>query len=229
MDHDLEVLIARHGFVGRDGQRRVPDPRWALDDPRLRPIGRRQAERLGRRLAEDPDGPPGQIVASPLWRTAETAQLVAEALDLRFRVDAGLMEICHPRMLGVFQGLQPREAELLFDRLENPDALEGRWWPHEAETGAGCCARVALAMERMLDGWRRDGLRRILLVGHGGSTDAALDWLTRPGASGRGHDLCGLSQVLLPGGRRPGELLRLNCQRHLEAEPQLVVDSARVH
>ncbi len=80
----MELYLLRHAHAG--------DPaKWTGDDAD-RPLssrGRRQADRLGRLLAEaglEPDA----IVASPKARAAQTAEMVAEALGGRARTDERL-------------------------------------------------------------------------------------------------------------------------------------------
>lgn len=211
----LRVYVVRHGKVGRPGERKVPDPRWAREDPRLLPVGRRMAEAVGRRLAAEELDYPLRIVASPLWRTSETAQLIAEALETRFCVEPGMMEICLPPMHAAFRGLTPQEAGLVFDRLENPEALLGSWWPAAPETRESCRARVAATLDRLLPRWQAEGVRGVVLVGHGASTDAAVAHLAGLEDCPGGHDLCGVSQLDLFGYAPPARLGAVNCQKHL--------------
>lgn len=78
---DLELYLLRHAHAGNATD-------WVGDDS-LRPLsgkGRRQAEKLGRHLAElhlEPDS----IVSSPKLRALETAQLMADVLGLAVTVD----------------------------------------------------------------------------------------------------------------------------------------------
>ena len=78
---NLELYLLRHAHAGNATD-------WVGDDS-LRPLsakGRRQAEKLGRHLAElhfEPDS----IVSSPKLRALETAQLMADDLGLAVTVD----------------------------------------------------------------------------------------------------------------------------------------------
>lgn len=224
MSHEatsLEVYVTRHGNVGKRGLRAIADPRWDVDDPRLLPQGRRQAEHTGRRLAELglPKPPFTRIVSSPLWRTLETAQLIAEVLELRIQAEPGIMEFCHPKMIPSFRGLNDQEAALIFDRLENAAILRERWWPAEPETPETCRARVGRALDRLVPLWRAEGLRCVLLVGHGASTDAAVAHLAGLERCPSGHDNCGISKVTLTPDAAVGALDFVNCTRHLTPEP----------
>ena len=81
---DVELCLLRHAHAG--------DPlEWAGPDEE-RPLssrGRKQAERLGRLLAEIGFAPT-VILSSPKRRAMETAQIVASALDLPMRTEDGL-------------------------------------------------------------------------------------------------------------------------------------------
>lgn len=208
------VYVTRHGFAGRPDGEGAGDPRWKHEDPRLLPLGRSQAERLGRRLAKLEDEKP-LLVSSPLWRTAETAQLIAEALDCTFIVDPGIMEFCHPKMIQVFAGLNPAGARAAFDRLANAELLECPWWPAQPETRETCRARTASALARGLPRWSASGARVVVLVGHGASADTAVECLAAPPVPDTGHDNCGLSLIHFSNGAPPGRLEYMNCLKHL--------------
>ncbi|HZM73123.1 MAG TPA: histidine phosphatase family protein [Candidatus Polarisedimenticolia bacterium] len=82
----LRLYLLRHADAG--------DPMaWTSDDA-LRPLsakGRRQAERLARHLVAigfETDA----IISSPKLRARETAEIVADALDLTVRLDERLAE-----------------------------------------------------------------------------------------------------------------------------------------
>lgn len=81
-----ELLLLRHAHAG-------DSTTWQGDDD-LRPLtekGRRQAERLGRLLAAA-GFTPDAVLASPLVRARETAEIVADDLGLSVRRDARLGE-----------------------------------------------------------------------------------------------------------------------------------------
>jgi broad specificity phosphatase PhoE len=102
---DATLVFVRHGESTAIVEGRF---QGHLDVP-LSESGRRQAELVARRLARPhespalpiPDGPPVEIVHSPLTRAAETARTIAASAaaldafgaDPPVRADAGLMEI----------------------------------------------------------------------------------------------------------------------------------------
>ena len=80
----IELCLLRHAHAG-DGAT------WVGDDE-VRPLtekGRRQAERLGRLLAAA-GYLPDAVLASPLARARETAEIVADVLGLHARIEARL-------------------------------------------------------------------------------------------------------------------------------------------
>lgn len=122
----MELYLLRHAHAG--------DPaKWTGDDAD-RPLssrGRRQADRLGRQLAEV-GVKPDAIVASPRVRAAETAEIVAAAIGGHARTDerlasefglAGLADLV--RDLGrpgrlLIVGHDPDFSELLADLVGAP-------------------------------------------------------------------------------------------------------------
>jgi phosphohistidine phosphatase len=81
---EIRVHLLRHAHAGDAFE-------WIGDDD-LRPLtrkGRGQAERLGRFL-EGHGVRPDVIVTSPLVRARQTAEIVAEALDMTVKVDPRL-------------------------------------------------------------------------------------------------------------------------------------------
>lgn len=93
---DLELYFLRHAHAGNPSE-------WAGDDA-LRPLsqkGRRQAQKLGRLLADlrfEPDA----ILTSPKVRALETAQIVGDALGLGPLTDDRL---AGPLDLGVIEAI----------------------------------------------------------------------------------------------------------------------------
>jgi probable phosphoglycerate mutase len=150
---DLTVHFVRHGeSVGnasdRDGERRPDD--W----DRLSELGWEQARGLGRRLqGHDLE----LIVASTMTRAQETAQGIAEVLDLPIETDPDLHEY---RQSDAFYATMPPVAEL--------GMLS--WMPHaprdHAEPGAesfdDAVARVRRAQEKLEE---RAG-QRMVVVSH---------------------------------------------------------------
>jgi len=101
------VYFVRHGQTGWNAEQRLQ----GQADTDITPLGRSQADRNGRRLAELIDRP-GEFdfVASPLRRTRETMERVRVAMGLPaqgYRTDARLVEV----HFGAWQGFTLAELE----------------------------------------------------------------------------------------------------------------------
>ncbi|CAN5338450.1 hypothetical protein BH18ACT12_BH18ACT12_04690 [soil metagenome] len=147
------LLLVRHGETdwNRDG-------RWqGLSDTRLNDRGREQARELVTQL----DGI-DVVYSSDLARARETAEIVAERLNLDVRFDERLRE----RGFGEWEGLNSVEIEVRF-------AEAHRLW--KAGEGAGAsnaepfdafAARIHDFLEEILERHRGES---VLVVSHGGS------------------------------------------------------------
>ena len=151
------VVLLRHGESTWIAEGRFQ----GQADPPLSAAGRRQAELAARRLADPhrppalpiPLGPPGEIVHSPLSRTAETASVVAAAIPnegrpIPVRPEPGLLEIGQ----GEWEGLPVAEIERRW-----PEILAG-WrrdtltsWAPGGESIAEVDRRVRAALRGVLD------------------------------------------------------------------------------
>lgn len=153
-----EIWLARHGnrvdFVDRE---------WALTaerpyDPGLSVDGLIQAQRLGERLAGSGIR---EIYASPFLRTVQTANAVAEALDLPIFLEPGLSEWLNPEWF--FAPPEPISPELMRNQYPRVDpGYNALMRPQYPETEAEALNRSAEAARRL--GERRTA--PILLVGH---------------------------------------------------------------
>jgi probable phosphoglycerate mutase len=170
--HGESVFITEGRFQGR------------ADSP-LSPLGERQAQLAGRRLAAPhrspalplPARPPLEIVLSPLSRASQTAAVVARAIaeaagsNPPLRPDADLMETAQ----GAWEGMRREEVEAGW-----PEVLEAwRATPTEAQAPGG---------ERLVDAQRRAAavLERTLgtLAATGGRAPAGSPPRTRTATAG---------------------------------------------
>jgi len=106
-------LLLRHGVTPLTGEKRFS----GLGDPDLISEGLAQARAAARRLAGSAEGDPvfgriDAIVASPLRRTQQTAQAVAEVAGLAVLTDEGFREMD----FGDLEGLSFAEARARFPR-----------------------------------------------------------------------------------------------------------------
>ncbi len=188
-----EILLIRHG----ESEAARPDTPFALvgghGDPALHPVGRRQAEAVGERLA---GAGVEAIYVSTLRRTAETAAPLAARTGLTPVVDPDLREV----HLGEWEGGAFRRhvadghpAALQMFAEERWDAVPG------GETNASLTARTTAAVARIAD---RHPDAVVAVVSHGGAIGAILAHATgsRPFAF-TGADNGSISHLVVAGDR----------------------------
>jgi broad specificity phosphatase PhoE len=253
---DATLVFVRHGESTAIVEGRF---QGHLDVP-LSESGRRQAELVAHRLARPhdapalpiPDGPPSEIVHSPLSRAAETARTIgalagapdAFGADLNVHADPGLMEIGQGSWEGLpAQEISERWADVLSAWRRSP--LEA--WAPGGESILEVRDRVGPSIdgliERLGHGRRAGAVDRPQVLG---GSDPAAD---QPWAIVVGHDgvfkvalltllgvpldrfwtlpfaLCGITVVELVGGR--ARLRAHNLTEHLaplEARVQAVTE-----
>ncbi len=159
------VWLARHGnridFV---------NPDWFLTaerryDPHLSDDGVVQAQQLAQRLKGESIA---HIFASPFLRTVQTANQVAEVLDLPLKLESGLSEWLNP----VWMTAMPERLSLealaeLFPRIDL--SYSSRVVAEYPETGEKALERSGETARLLADEFPED----ILLVGHGASVMGA--------------------------------------------------------
>jgi broad specificity phosphatase PhoE len=155
------VWIARHGnrldFVNPEWFNTAERPY----DPPLSEDGLVQAKQLGQRLVGDGIM---HIFASPFLRTVQTANQVANLLDLTIKIEAGLSEWLNPEWMRTeperlsFEALQAQ-----FPRID--PSYTSRVIPKYPETSETVLERTGEIVQRLTAEFSED----ILLVGHGAS------------------------------------------------------------
>ncbi|VXD12369.1 conserved hypothetical protein [Planktothrix serta PCC 8927] len=154
------VWIARHGnridFV---------NPAWFNTaerryDPHLSDDGEIQAKQLANRLVGEGIT---QIIASPFLRTVQTANAVAEKLDLSIKLDWGLGEWLNPDWMSCPETLPLAILSQEFPRIDLSHPVGVFHYP---ETWEDCLKRTADTAKRLVNTFPQDDL---LLVGHGAS------------------------------------------------------------
>nr|MCU0544119.1 histidine phosphatase family protein [Oscillatoriaceae cyanobacterium Prado104] len=152
------VWIARHGnridFV---------NPDWFLTaerryDPHLSEDGHVQAKQLANRLKGEGIS---HIFASPFLRTVQTANHVANALDLPIKLEWGLCEWLNPEWMTEMPETESFEALCArFPRIDRTYKSSNAKYPETAEY---CLNRAGETAKRLAAEFPED----ILLVGHG--------------------------------------------------------------
>lgn len=158
----LNLHLIRHGEAEVNVRRIVGGKRG---DTGLTPRGVLQAERLRDRLAATSEIQPDVLLASPLARARQTAEILAPALGLVPVLDEGLEEI-DP---GEADGLPLDEAVARygipdFERDPSRPLCPG------GESWTGFMARVAAVLDRLVEA--HEG-RTIVAVTHGGFVDGS--------------------------------------------------------
>ncbi|MGP9844160.1 histidine phosphatase family protein [Brachybacterium sp. 107] len=147
------LILVRHGQTDYNKEGRL---QGQVDIP-LNATGTRQAGVLAAAVAANP---PDLIVASPLERARDTAQIVASSCGLEVTTDAALIE----RSFGTWEGLRGEEIRRHWP-TEHAD-----WRAHRPVTGLGLEDRPAVA-ERIADACRRlvaeNTGRTVMVVSHG--------------------------------------------------------------
>jgi probable phosphoglycerate mutase len=193
-DATTDVLLVRHGeVVPADPEHPHPLREDGQGDPPLSPLGRVQAEAVGRRLR---DVGLDAVYVTTLRRTVETAQPLLDATGILPRVEPDLREL----HLGEW------EDGLILQRLAQGDPVAARVVAEQrwdlipgAESAAALATRVRAALQRMAAAHPGE---RVAVFTHGGVVAQALALATEapPFAFLSGRN-ASLSQVVLAGER----------------------------
>jgi broad specificity phosphatase PhoE len=159
----MKLFCVRHGETVYNMAGRIQ----GQFDSQLSPLGLRQCQAVADALAiEAIDA----VIASPLSRAKQSAQVIAEHLRLPVQLDPRLMEI----NAGIFQGHTWEEIEAKFAT----EAAEWRTQDPDYRIPQGESRRdVMLRAGAALADLREAGYRAAIVVAHGGSLSAALKYL----------------------------------------------------
>jgi broad specificity phosphatase PhoE len=153
-----QLLLVRHGQSTWNVQGRVQG--WA--DPPLDDIGREQARRLARRLADERHDV-AAIYSSPLARARQTAEEMARALKLILRTDDRLKE----NNVGQLTGLTGPEIEQQFPDWVAARQASQEWTsPPGGEDRDEFVSRCAAAMADIVANHPE---QTVAVVSHGGT------------------------------------------------------------
>lgn len=176
MTSEIRIVFMRHGRSLADDEH-VIEGRY---DALLTDVGRDQARRRGDELAKE-NVAFDALIASPLKRAAETAQIVGGALGLNVEFDADWME----KDNGPVAGLPYDVARAKYPVPDFHNPFE----PHVVSANAGEStwafqSRAARALESVI----RRGPGHYLVVAHGGILNAALRCIVgaQPPVTGQG-------------------------------------------
>ena len=155
------IWIARHGnridFVRPEWFNTAERPY----DPHLSDDGEVQARELGARLQGEGIT---HIFASPFLRTVQTANYIAEAIDLPIKLEWGLCEWLNREwMKKMPETLSPEALKTQFPRIDL--SYRSLVQPQYPETDELCWQRTAKTAQRLVKRYSTD----LLWVGHGAS------------------------------------------------------------
>ena len=159
-----QLIFVRHGQT--DGNL---EGRWqGWSDTPLNAVGKRQAELAAKRLSEL-RGQVHAVYSSPLSRAYQTAQTIADKLDLPVRLVSDLREF----HFGVIEGMTTAEVEAQY-----PDLL-ARWRDRDdvgfsypdGESKIGFARRIVETLDLIV---ARHPEETIVVVSHGGPLRAML-------------------------------------------------------
>ncbi len=176
MNSDIKIMFMRHGRSRADDEN-VIEGRY---DAPLTDVGREQAEVRAKELKAR-EIKFDRIIASPLKRACETAQIVGKILGIDIEFDEDWMEKDNGPIAGLPH--QVARARYPLPAFHNP------FQPHVVSADAGESAwafhsRAAQALEKVI----RLGRGRYLVVAHGGILNAALRCIVgaQPSVGGQG-------------------------------------------
>lgn len=156
------VYLVRHGESVWNGQQRIQ----GQADPALSARGHRQARAVARRLRAIPLD---RLLASPLRRARQTAEMIARSTHRRIETVPAFAEIA----LGAWEGLTPATVDRRYRGGYR------RWLAAPSATRVPGAEAIPAFRRRVLRAFHRliaesDGARHLCLVTHGGVITAIL-------------------------------------------------------
>ncbi len=167
----MHIYVTRHGQVAEDTEYFDDNAALPKGEVPLSALGREQATRLGKFLAKQNFR--GAIYASPLVRTMETAELIAEHTGSAIYPTHWMREYFGDQeFISAYRGLTVDELKAQFPHVAEDAILPYPWWSQTPDTVDGVRDRVIAAIDNLL-AERGDTDEEILLVGHGKTAGAA--------------------------------------------------------
>ncbi len=165
------LYFVRHGQSVFNAEGRIQ----GQHDVHLSELGHRQAKATADRLAAlsrsaPPAGSPPVVYCSPLSRALQTAEYVAQALDVPLRIEENLKEI----HAGIFQ-------TMLWSEIEDKFPHEGLLWKQQdpdfvvpgGESRRALMGRGAQALQTIREDCSGNGHQAAVVVAHGALLSAA--------------------------------------------------------
>ena len=166
----MKIYITRHGQV-KETADYYGDALFPKGEVPLSEMGYAQAVCLGKRLKTLHFK--GKIFSSPFWRTMETAEIVAEQTGSEIIPIPDLHEIFKTKEAGEeYRGSALEKLKEMYSHISEKAEMSFPWWVPEEESYEMVCKRVADVMDELMK-----ETEDFLIVGHGASTSAVLDYL----------------------------------------------------
>ena len=156
------VYITRHGQPIYS-----KDEFYTPGDPPLSDLGKEQAGRLGMHLKSIDFS--GTIYTSPYQRTAQTADIIADILGIKFYLVPVLRE-WSVEGIEDFTGLRLEQLASEYKNLARDAVLQHPWWTLEYENLDTVYERVKPFLDKLI----QNNVQDVLLVGHGASVDGCV-------------------------------------------------------
>lgn len=166
----MRIFVTRHGQVSETAEYINGDVGLPKGEVLLSEMGRQQSTLLGKALIKEKFQ--GVIYASPLLRTMETAELIAQETGSLIYPTPWMHEIfADAESLEEYEGCNLEQLREYFPHIAPDATLVHPWWPKQVENHEDVRQRVVAGIEQLLE--RRDTDEEYLLVGHGASAGVA--------------------------------------------------------
>lgn len=171
----MKLYITRHGQVGINAEYLNGNASLPRGEMNLSDLGRAQATCVGKCLAAR--GFHGKILSSPLWRTMETAEAIAQETGSVIYPTPFMHEIFSDQeLLDAYRGLTIEELKAWYPHVAQDAEILYPWWPKQVETSKDVLARVSAGIDALLLQFGETD-EEMLLVGHGASSGEADEYL----------------------------------------------------
>ncbi len=171
----MKLYITRHGQVSPNATYLYGNASLPRGEMNLSDLGKEQAALLGKQLVKRNFH--GVILASPMWRTMETAEAIADETGSVILPTPWLHEIfCDEELLNAYRGSTIEQLKEWYPHVPKDADMAYPWWPEKVETSKDVMARISAGIDALLKEYG-DTDTEILLVGHGASSGAADEYL----------------------------------------------------
>ena len=167
----MKLYVTRHGQVADDAEYFDGDAALPVGEVPLSKLGREQATLLGKFLAKRNFR--GKILASPLIRTMETAELIAmETGATIYPTEWAREHFGDQDFIDTYQGSTIDDLKKMFPHVAPDATLKYPWWSLVADTHDSARERVVEGVDKLIAEYK-DTDEEFLFVAHGASAGAA--------------------------------------------------------